>query len=166
MSDQKNIPQAAPNTGGDEVPILTPDDHLRHLLIEPNKGGWWVTLYASIRDLISPPKLPPLTLTSKPVKVQDIWGLYGYNKRSWMSSVVLHVAIVALAVSLAANKTVQQAVKNTVTLIAPLDIAPYVPKVAKQSGGWRGRRSIASSSQQGQTPQVFDAPVYVLPWSW
>src|SRR5882762_9989485 len=30
--------------------------------------------FQNIRDLISPPKLPPLNVTSKPVKVKDIWS--------------------------------------------------------------------------------------------
>jgi len=30
-------------------------------------------LWQNIRDLISPPKLPPLNVTSKPVKVREIW---------------------------------------------------------------------------------------------
>jgi TonB family protein len=166
MSDQKNIPQAAPNVGGDEVPILTPDDHLKHLLVEPNRGGWWGTLYQSIKDVVSPPKLPPLKLTSKPVKVQDIWGLYGYHKRSWLSSVIVHVCIVSLAVALAANKTVQQAVKNTVTLIAPLDIAPYVPKVAKQSGGGGGGDRSPLPASKGKLPKFstrqFTPPMVVV----
>ena len=166
MSDQENIPQATPNSGGDELPILTPDDHLKHLLIEPNKGGWWVTLYQSIRDVISPPKLPPLKLTSKPVKVQDIWGLYGYNKRSWASSAIFHITVVTLAFTLAANKTVQQAVKNSVTLIAPLDIAPYTPKVTKQSGGGGGGDRSPLPASKGRLPKFstrqFTPPMVVV----
>ena len=166
MSDQENIPQAAPNIGRDDVPIFTPDDHLKHLLVEPNKGGWWSTLYQSVKDLISPPKLPPLQLTSKPVKVQDIWGLYGYNKRSWMSSVVVHFCIVGLAVALAANKNVQQAVKNTVTLIAPLDIAPYVPKAAQQTGGGGGGDRSPLPASKGRLPKFstrqFTPPMVVV----
>ena len=58
MSDQESIPQAAPNTGGDDVPILTPEDHLKHLLVEPNKGGWWGTLFQSVRSG-NPAQAPP-----------------------------------------------------------------------------------------------------------
>jgi TonB family protein len=166
MSDQENIPQAAPNIGGDNLPILTPEDHLNHLLVEPNQGNWWGSLYQSIKELISPPKLPPLKLTSKPVKVQDIWGLYGYNKRSWLSSVVLHVSIVILAFTLAANKTVQQAVKNTVTLIAPLDIAPYEAKLAKQTGGGGGGDRSPLPASKGKLPKFstrqFTPPMVVV----
>jgi protein TonB len=166
MSDQENIPQATQNTGGDDLPILTPDDHLNHLLVEPNKGGWWVTLYQSVKDVISPTKLPPLKLTSKPVKVQDIWGLYGYNKRSWASSALFHVTIVALAFTLASNKTVQQAVKNTATLIMPLDIAPYTPKVTKQSGGGGGGDRSPLPASKGKLPKFstrqFTPPMVVV----
>jgi TonB family protein len=166
MSDQENIPQATQNTGGDDLPILTPDDHLNHLLVEPNKGGWWVTLYQSVKDVVSPPKLPPLKLTSKPVKVQDIWGLYGYNKRSWASSALFHVTIVALAFTLASNKTVQQAVKNTATLIMPLDIAPYTPTVTKQSGGGGGGDRSPLPASKGKLPKFstrqFTPPMVVV----
>jgi hypothetical protein len=58
----------------DFVPVPNPDDHLGRLLIEPGKGVWLSSLYLSLKELISPPQLPPLELTSKPVQVQDIWG--------------------------------------------------------------------------------------------
>jgi TonB family protein len=160
------VKQEELNAGGDDSLLLAPDDHLRHLLVEPDQGGWWGSLYQSIKELISPPKLPPLQLTSKPVKVQNIWGLYGYNKRSWMSSAVLHVSIVALAFALAANKTVQQVVKNTVTLIAPTDLAPYVVKQAKQSGGGGGGDRSPLPASKGRLPKLstrqFTPPMAVV----
>jgi len=35
---------------------------------------FYKVFFQNIRDLISPPKLPPLNVTSKPVKVKDIWS--------------------------------------------------------------------------------------------
>jgi TonB family protein len=162
----KPVTQAELNIGGDDPLLFAPDDHLRHLLVEPNKGGWWGSLYQSIKELISPPKLPPLELTSKPVKVKDIWGLYGYNKRSWLSSVIIHVSIVTLAFTLAMNKTVQQAVKNTVTLMAPIDIAPYVAKPAQQTGGGGGGDRSPLPASKGRLPKFstkqFTPPMAVV----
>ena len=34
----------------------------------------YVTLWRNLRDLISPPKLPPLKVTSKPVAVRPLWA--------------------------------------------------------------------------------------------
>jgi TonB family protein len=140
MSDQETQKQSAPGTAEDDLPILTAEDHLNHLFIEPDKGGWWGSLYDSLHDLVFPPKLPPLKLTSKPVKVQDIWGLYGFRKTSFAYSTTLQVAAVALVFSLAANKTVQDTVmKTAVTLVAPpLDIAPLAQKAPKPAGGGGG----------------------------
>ena len=166
MSDQENIPQAAQSMDSDGLPILTTEDHLSHLLVEPDRGGSLGSLFRSIKELISPPKLPPLELTSKPVKVKDIWGLYGYNKRSWLSSVIIHVSIVTLAFTLAMNKTVQQAVKNTVTLMAPIDIAPYVAKPAQQTGGGGGGDRSPLPASKGRLPKFstkqFTPPMAVV----
>ncbi len=35
---------------------------------------FYKVFFQNIRDLISPPKLPPLKVTSQPVKVKDIWS--------------------------------------------------------------------------------------------
>ena len=160
------VKQEELDAAGDDSLLLAPDDHLGHLLVEPNKGGWWGSLYKSVKDVISPRKLPPLQLTSQPVKVQDIWGLYGYNKRSWLSSAILHVSIVTLLFALGMNKTVQQAVKNTVTLIAPADIAPYEAKVAKQTGGGGGGDRSPLPASKGRLPKFstkqFTPPMAVV----
>ncbi|MGD1074062.1 MAG: energy transducer TonB [Bryobacteraceae bacterium] len=48
---------------------------------------WYVSLYRSIGELIRPEKLPPLEVTSRPVAVKDIWGLYARDPRSRFLSV-------------------------------------------------------------------------------
>ena len=50
---------------------------------------------SNIRAALFPEKLPPLQLTSRPVKVRDIWGEYNYKKQSASVSLVVHVAMVA-----------------------------------------------------------------------
>ena len=50
-----------------------PDDHL-NLLLPETETPWYKSFVANIRELINPPKLPPLEVTSKPIPVKVIWG--------------------------------------------------------------------------------------------
>jgi periplasmic protein TonB len=51
------------------------DDHLSRLLVDQVEEPFYKSLIQNVKDIINPPKLPPLELTSKPVEVKDIWGL-------------------------------------------------------------------------------------------
>lgn len=135
------------------------DDHLNRLLTpgvveEP----WFKSLYNNIRELISPPKLPPLVVTSKPVAVKSIWGMYSRDKRSGPLSLAIHIGVVALVFAAASNQTVQDAVvKHVVTPVFAPDLEPYVPKMApkKQAmggGGGGGDRSPLPASK-GKLPK-------------
>ncbi len=155
MSDQQPNLHPESAMAGDEVPVQRPDEHLNHLLVEAGQESLVTSLWRNIKSLFAP-KLPPLQLTSKPVQVKDIWGLYGRQKRAWLSSMTIHVASVVLAFTLATNSTVQNAVKSTVTLVAP-DIAPYMPQAAKPKpmggGGGGGDRSPLPASK-GRLPKL------------
>jgi TonB family protein len=111
-----------------------------------------------MKELIHPPKLPPLEVTSKPVPVEELWGLTaGHEKTAGLSSLLIHAAVIALVLLVGTNKTVQQAVKDRVTLLAP-DISPYMPKnpPSKQAmggGGGGGDRSPTPPSQ-GKLPRI------------
>jgi len=54
--------------------------HLDHLLppTTANKN-LVVSLIESVRELINPPKLPPLEVTSKPIEFVDTRGMYAGN---------------------------------------------------------------------------------------
>lgn len=146
------------------------DEHLNRLLAPQLETPWFKSLILGVRDLIQPPQLPPLQVTSKPVAVKDIWGLYGRKKRSSAYSVGIHCAVVVLLFTVASSKAVQQAAKDlTTTLIAP-DIAPYVPKASPQKqtmggGGGGGDRSPLPASK-GRLPKPslkqFTPPMAVL----
>ncbi|MBI5086813.1 MAG: energy transducer TonB [Acidobacteria bacterium] len=117
---------------------------------------WYRTVFVNLKETIFPPKLPPLQITSQPVKVKELFSRDEYSGRSRLMSVGIHVGLVCLAFFLGTNKTVQTAVKNTVTLIAP-DIQPYMPEmqVKKQSmggGGGGGDRSPTPPSK-GKLPR-------------
>ena len=115
--------------------VSQPDDHL-NLLIAANDVPWHKSFISNIKDLISPAKLPPLEVTSKPIPVKDIWGDSKNTRKAGLSSMAIHAGAIALIIIVGTNKTVQQKAKEAVTLIAP-DIAPYVP--AKPQKQLRGR---------------------------
>ncbi|HLH17888.1 MAG TPA: hypothetical protein VKX45_11735, partial [Bryobacteraceae bacterium] len=155
-----------PNT-----PFYDADDHLSRLLIDDKvEAPWYKNFVQNIKELINPPKLPPLEVTSQPVPVKDIWGLYGRKKESFLMSTVVQFAIVGLLIWAFSTKAVQQQVKQVATLIMPTDIQPYQPKMApkKQTmggGGGGGDRSPLPASK-GRLPKVslrqFTPPMAVV----
>ncbi len=106
--------------------------------------GLWTSLKENVRAALFPEKLPPLQLTSRPVKVQDIWGEYRYGKQSASVSLLVHVAMIGalIALSIIGAKVVEQKKpQETVTLIAPDLSPPPLPMTkpnAKTSGGGGG----------------------------
>jgi protein TonB len=107
----------------------------------------WRSLARQINEKIHPEKLPPLQLTSRPVKVKDIWGDYNYKKPGAIGSTVLHVAVIGgiIALSIAGARVAQQVKKQeTVTLVAP-DLNAILPISTKKNdtiggGGGGGDR--------------------------
>src|SRR5215471_3721058 len=128
----------------DPSSALAADIHLKNLLAENIEEPWYKSFLQNVKDAVNPPKLPPLEVTSKPVAVKDIWGLYGRQKKSWMMSTGFQVAVVTTVLVLSTSKAVQEKVKETVTLIMPTDLAPPplpVKKDIMQGGGGGGDRS-------------------------
>ena len=118
---------------------------------------WYQSLIQNIKDTLNPPKLPPLEVTSKPVAVKDIWGLYGRKKKSFAMSVGFQTFVVVLLFTVFSAKAVQDKMKEVAHLVAPLDIAPYQPKMAPQKqamggGGGGGDRSPLPASK-GRLPK-------------
>src|SRR5690242_5429606 len=142
------------------------DDHLARLLPENLEPPWLVGLWRNLQEMIHPEKLPPLEVTSKPVPVKDIWGLYAQDRKSMLYSLALQSTVVVLLFTVSFNKTVQDKVKETVTLIAPV-LQPYQPpqKQTMQGGGGGGDRS-PTPAAQGKLPKVamkqFVPPVQVV----
>src|SRR5690348_7359585 len=132
------------------------EDNLSKLLV-PEQPSWFQRLYEDFKELINPPKLPPLQVTSRPVPVRDIWGLYGRQKKSWAMSLMGQSLVVVLLFTVFSAKAVQEKVKEAVILFAP-DIAPYQPKMAPKKdtmggGGGGGDRSPLPASK-GKLPKL------------
>ena len=145
-----------------------PDDHLSRMLV-PEAKSWFQRLREDIEEIIHPPKLPPLEVTSKPVAVRDIWGLYGRQKKSWVMSVSVQTVVVVLLFTVFSMKAVQQRMKDVVPLFMP-DLKPYQPDMAPQKqnmggGGGGGDRSPLPASK-GRLPKAslkqFTPPMAVV----
>ena len=129
------IMDSTPLPEPNNTPQFDPNEHLNHLLAPELETPWFRSLIESVRELVHPAPLPPIQVTSKPVAVKDIWGLYGKKKESSAYSLAIHVTVVVLLFTLASSKAVQQAAKNlTTTLIAP-DLAPTIASLAGMGGG-------------------------------
>lgn len=130
-------------------------DHLARLLAPATvEIPWYVSLFRSVREIVRPEKLPPLEITSKPVAVKSIWGLYGANSSSRYISAAVHVAVFALLMVTFTNKTVQQKISRTAALIDP-NLKPYIapPQPKQQGGGGGGGAREIAPVTKGQAPK-------------
>jgi TonB family protein len=132
------------------------DGHLLRLLVNEVEEPWYRSLGRNIKDIFSPPSLPPLEVTSRPVAVKDIWGLYGRKKSPFMMSTGFQFGAVAMLFTVFSTKVVQDQVRQVSQLVFAPDIDPYVPKDAlkKQNtvGGGGGDRSPLPASK-GRLPK-------------
>ena len=148
-------------------PFLNADDHLNRLLVSEVETPWYHSFLQNVKEFISPPKLPPLEVTSKPVPVKDIWGLYQRQPKSFMMSTGFQVAVVAVMFTVLSTKPVQDAVKQATSIFMPVDLSPYkIPpkQQTTQGGGGGGDRSPLPASK-GRLPRPalrqFTPPVQV-----
>ncbi len=116
-------------------------------------GGFW----KNIRDLISPPKLPPLQVSSKPVAVKEIWTKDTQFTRVQMLSIAFHVVVLVLIIvpllpELMSPPTTQAKTYTVTQLDSPfLPKLPPGPKKAGGGGGGGEHNTIVAS--KGQLPK-------------
>ena len=119
---------------------------------------FYKVFFQNIRDLISPPKLPPLKVTSQPVKVKDIWSKDPAFGPAQAIALVVHAAITMLVLFPfyhAFTKAAQTPVKNQ--LVTPLEISDYVMKLPpgkdKAGGGGGGGERAPLPPTKGKLPK-------------
>jgi len=116
-------------------------------------------LWQNIRDLISPPKLPPLKITSQPVKVKDIWTKDKAFGPSQAIALAVHIGITLLILSPLLYSVVRKATANPVnnTLLTPIDISDYTMKLPpgkdKAGGGGGGGERNPLPATKGRAPK-------------
>ncbi len=146
------------------------EPELNLLMREEIDPPLWQSLLANVQEVLFPKKLPPLQLTSRPVKVADLWGEYNYKKRSAGVSLVVHAVAIGglIALSIAGAKVVTKPVQQ-VTLVAP-DISDYMPLSNKANdvvgGGGGGGDRDKLVAPKGKLPklsmQQITPPVMVI----
>jgi len=119
----------------------------------------WSSLVSNLRATFFPEKLPPLQLTSTPVKVHEIWTRDSYTKRSAGVSLVVHIAMLAglVAISIMGARAVKniEKPKQTVELIAP-DLTPVLPMTPTKrtvGGGGGGGDRDKLQAPKGKLPK-------------
>jgi len=127
------------------------------LLVKWNTGvgGFWQNL----RDTISPPKLPPLKVTSQPVAVPEIWSKNTQFTRVQALSLAFHVLILVLVIvpllPVLMSPGTTQAKNMQVTnidLISPYKpVMPVGKKVAGGGGGGGAHEALPAS--KGRLPK-------------
>ncbi len=128
-----------------------PDDNLSRLLLSETSEPFYKTLLRDLKDLIHPPKLPPLEVTSRPVPVQDIWGLYGRQKKSFLLSTGFQIPAVILVFIALSSKTVQKQIQQVVPLVMPDEV--HTPKPAVHAGGGGGGDRSPLPASKGRLPK-------------
>jgi TonB family protein len=127
-------------------------------LVPQPEPSLWQSLYQQIHDKLYPEKLPPLQLTSRPVKVKDIWGDYNYTKKSAIGSTVIHILVVGAVIGLTilGRNVVKKVEQEHVTLVNP-DLSEIMPISMKKndtlSGGGGGGDRDKIQAPKGKLPK-------------
>jgi protein TonB len=110
----------------------------------------------NLRDFISPPKLPPLKLTSKPVAVRSIWGKreeFGWAQGISIGMHALLAILILVPIIHHVVKT-QQTVQASIDLV---DVSPYLSKLPagkdKAGGGGGGGERMQAPPSRGKLPK-------------
>ena len=158
--------------GPDRVPgnipenHLAPEDHLAHLLPPASiEKPWFLEIFKNIKELINPPKLPPLEITSKPVPIHEITIYAGNEAKSGFLSLAIHVGVIALLVFIGSLKPVQKMVKQVTGI--EVDLRPYIAQNKKQTsggGGGGGARELLNASK-GKLPKPAPRQLRLRGWT-
>lgn len=116
------------------------------------------SFWQNVRDIISPPKLPPLKVTSKPVRVKEIWSK---DENFWWTQgigLAINIGIVALlTVPLVQHFLPTHTQASTKLSVEPIDISPYIAKLPagkdKAGGGGGGGERQQAPPTRGKAPK-------------
>ena len=137
-----------------ELNLLLPADRFETPL--------WKRIAQQVHEHYHPEKLPPLQLTSKPVKVRSIWGDYDYKKRGATGSIIAHSLAIALLIGASVwggKKVVEKKPMNETVLVVPPDlnqiIMPISPKKNDTlAGGGGGGDRDKLQAPKGKLPKL------------
>src|SRR5262249_34353544 len=131
-------------------------------LLPETQQPLWKSLFKNVKDALFPEKQPPLHLTSRPVRVREIWTRRSTRKAA-AGSLTLHSLVIGSMIVLtimAARAPVVEKPKEDVTLVAPplSDYQPVMkPQVIKTqplAGGGGGGEHAKIFENKGHLPKV------------
>ncbi len=120
---------------------------------------WFVSLKRQFKAFQAEKKLPPLKISSKPVRVKSIWGAYDYKQQGVGASAVVHVAVVALIFFTSAAVPVIRHQGSSIDLVMDFDISPFLadllraPPGGKSGGGGGGGQNTLLPPSKGKLPR-------------
>jgi protein TonB len=116
----------------------------------------YITLWRNLRDLISPPKLPPLNVTSKPVAVKPLWAKDENYRPAQAIAVAVHV-LLAIVLIVPFVRHITQATLAAKTDVTYVDVSPYLNKLpagkTKAGGGGGGGERLPEPASRGKLPR-------------
>ncbi len=141
-----------------ESSYRTQEPELNFLPASSTDESLFRSLYRQIHEKLFPEKLPPLQLTSRPVKVKDIWGDYNYTKKSAVGSTIVHVIAIGaiIGLTIAGRHVVKKVEEQHVTLVNP-DLSEIMPISMKKNdtlaGGGGGGDRDKIQAPKGKLPK-------------
>ncbi|MGC1185964.1 MAG: hypothetical protein WA871_01100, partial [Candidatus Acidiferrales bacterium] len=118
---------------------------------------WYRTFWQNLRDTISPPKLPPLKVTSQPVKVKELWSRDKAFGPSQGISLAVHVLLIILLVVPLIHHVVSGSSPAVKAMLYDTDISPYTSKLPpganKAGGGGGGGEHSQIVASKGKLPK-------------
>ena len=128
-----------------------------HSRMEVEWKPWYRMFWENLRDAIAPAKLPPLKVTSQPLKVRDIWSRDENLGRSQGLSLALHAVLAALMVVPIFHHVVQTTQANNKAEVITIDISPYLAQLPagkdKAGGGGGGGERLPTPPTKGRLPK-------------
>lgn len=119
-------------------------------------SGFW----QNVKDLISPPKMPPMETTGEPVP--EIWSKNPQFTRVQALSLAFHVVVLALIIGpLLPALLAPPTTKANNTPLTAVTITPYMaPPSVKKAGGGGGARDLTPASR-GRAPKFAQQQIAV-----
>ena len=119
-----------------------------------NFGGF----FYRVKEFFSPTKLPPLQVTSKPVRVKDIWSkdeAFGWTQAI---SIAAHASVFALVILVPLFWHFSAPTEAKTKLdVTPIDLSPYIAKLPaganKAGGGGGANNHTVTPPTKGKLPK-------------
>ncbi len=127
LAPQKQAPLQLTSRPLTRRELLAQPDAVDLISIQDNNDqGLFARIAAGLRETLFPAKQPPLQLTSRPVKVREIWGEYNYRKQARLASAGVHALMVLalIIVSIGIFKTAPKEAPKQEAVVTPLVLPP------------------------------------------